>query len=290
MNRFVFGLVVLLVIAGGVLSNTFFIVTERQQALVLRFGELIGNPITEPGIKMKLPFVDQAVFIDKRLKLLDGDAQEINVADRKRFIVDAFMRYRIVDPLRYYRTLSNDLNARNRLAAQLDASLRETMAKQDLNAILSDKRVAVMGEIGADMRRKTEELGIEVVDVRIKRADLPQENSEAIYGRMKTERQREANEFRARGQEAALKIRAEAERERTVLVAEARSEAEKIRGDGDAERNRIFAQAYSRDPEFFAFYRSMRAYEQALGAGDTTMVLSPNSSFFRYFGAQTPRN
>lgn len=283
MGRFTAFLLILVVVCGVVAANAFFIVNEREQALVLRFGEP-RRTIETPGLNFKIPVAERVVFVDARLKVLDGAPQEINVADRKRFIVDAFMRYQIVDPLLYYRTLRTEAAAENRLGAQLEASLREILAKQDLNAVLSDQRIAVMQAIGDDMRRKTNELGIEVVDVRIKRADLPTENSDAIFERMRTERRQEASEFRAQGEEQALRIRAEADRERTVLLAEARSEAETIRGEGDAERSRIFADAYGRDPEFFAFYRSMRAYERALGGEATTLVLSPNSEFFQYFG------
>lgn len=288
MQRLMVFLIVLLVGAGFLATEIFYVVNERAQAIQLQFGEA-KRVATEPGLYMKTPFIERVEYVEKRLLVLDAPPQEVIVAGNRRFVVDAFMRFRITDPLEYYRTLRTRAQADARLAGILDTALREVLAVQDLEKFLSDERVTVMNNIRDLVRARIAEFGLDVVDVRIKRADLPPQNSEAIYARMVQERRREANEFRAQGRELANRIEAQADREVQVILAEARRESEKIRGDGDAERNRIFAEAFGKDPDFFAFYRSMLAYREALGESGTTLVLSPKSQFFRFFEDQEGR-
>jgi len=261
---------------------TLFTVYETQQALVLEFGKA-KRVIDKPGLNYKVPFIQNVVFLDKRLLDLDSAPQEVIAADQKRLVVDAFARWRITDPLLFYQAVNNEFSARTRLSDFLEAALRRVLGSASFEAVVRDDRNDLMRKITGEMNGKARALGITVVDVRIKRADLPEANSLAVYRRMQTERQREASEIRAEGEEASRRIRANADRQVTVLKAEATGESERIRGTGDAEKNRVFADAFGKDPDFFAFYRSMQAYESALQSGDTRMLLSPDSQFFQYF-------
>lgn len=272
-----------LVLAGLVVSlGTFFTVYETQQALVLQFGAP-KRVIRTPGLHVKVPFVQNVVYVDRRILALDTQPEEVIASDQKRLVVDAFARFRITDPILFYQALGSEQAARSRLGTVLNSSLRQVLGSQNFFAVLSGERAALMRQIRDRMNAEAQAFGIDVIDVRIRRADLPEANSQAIYRRMQTAREREAREARAQGAEIAQRIRSRADREATVLVAEARRDAEITRGEGDAERNRIYAEAYGQDPEFFRFVRSLQAYEQALKDHDTTFVLSPGSEFFRFF-------
>jgi len=275
-------LAVVLVLLGIAAVNALFTVHQTQQALVLQFGDP-RQVIRDPGLHLKVPFVQNVITIDKRILDLDIQPSEVIASDQKRLVVDAFARFRVVDPLQFYIAVGNEAVARSRLGTILQSSLRRVLGEESFEAVVRDDRADLMERIKDQMNKEAEQFGIDVVDVRIRRADLPEANSQAIFGRMQTEREREANEFRAQGKEVAQRIRANADREVTVTVAESTRNAEIIRGEGDACRNRIFAAAFGIDPNFFAFYRSMQSYEQALMEGETTAVLSPDSEFFRYF-------
>ena len=263
-----------------------FIVDQREQALVLQFGEPI-RVIQEPGLNFKAPFIQQVVRFDKRLLDYDNAPEEVIASDQKRLVVDAFARYHIIDALKFYQTVGTERALRPRLGSVINSTLRQVLGTVPLQEVVSEKRGDLMLQIRDIVRTEASAFGIRVEDVRIKRADLPEENSEAIYRRMQTERQQEAAELRAKGAEEAQKIRAEANRQKVVIVAEAERNSQILRGEGEGEMNRIFADAFGRDAEFFSFYRSMQAYREALVGDDTTMVLSPDSDFFRYFGALT---
>ncbi|MEE2694424.1 MAG: protease modulator HflC [Pseudomonadota bacterium] len=279
--------IVAVVLVGAAIIVTLsaaFIVDQREQVLVLQFGDP-RRVIQEPGLNFKVPFIQQAVRFDKRLLDFDNAPEEVIASDQKRLVVDAFARYHITDPLKFYQTVGTEMALRPRLGSVLNSTLRQVLGTVPLQQVVSEKRGALMLEIRDIVRTEAARFGIRVEDVRIKRADLPAQNSEAIYRRMQTERQQEAAELRAKGAEEAQKIRAEANRQKVVIVAEAERDSQILRGDGEGQMNRIFAEAFGRDPEFFSFYRSMQAYEAALGTDDTTMVLSPDSDFFRYFGS-----
>ena len=278
---------VAVLVVGFIIDSATFRVHQTEQVLVLQFGKPV-RVVTLPGLEFKIPFVQQVERLDNRILGLDAAAEEVIAADQKRLVVDSFVRYRIVDALQFFQAVGNERVVRNRLNAILVSSLRRVLGEVPLSVVLTGERASLMTDIRDQVNSEALEFGVEVVDVRIKRADLPEANSQAIYARMNTEREREAREFRARGAEIGLRIRARADRERTVLLAEAQRESQVIRGEGDGTKNKIFADAYGRDPEFFNFYRSMLAYTEALGQDDTTMVLSPNSEFFRYFG-ESPR-
>jgi membrane protease subunit HflC len=267
---------------GFVAWNSVFVVEQWRQALVLQLGDPIRIE-REPGLKWKLPFLQQVIFFDRRLLDFDADAQEVIMADQKRLVVDAFARYRIVDPLRFFQTVGTEANMRNRLSAIVVASLRNVLGSVPFVQVLSARRAELMRQISDAVVVEAKSFGVKVIDVRIMRADLHPDNSPAIYARMQTERQREANLERAEGAEMSQTIRAEAERDRTVLLANANREANILRGKGDADATKTFADAFNRDPSFYAFYRSLQAYQRALGDGNSTMVLSPDSDFFRYF-------
>jgi membrane protease subunit HflC len=273
---------VLVVIAAIVAYTSLFAVHQTEQALVLRFGEP-RRVITTPGLEYKLPFVDTVVMIDKRILDLDNPAQEVIASDQKRLVVDAFARYRITDPLRFYQSVSTIEGANSRLATVLNSSLRRVLGESTFIQVVRDERAVLMMRIQEQVNREAKNFGIDVIDVRIRRADLPEANSQAIYQRMQTERQREAAEIRAQGAEQAQRTRARADRDVTVLLAESTSKSEQVRGEGDGERNRIFALAYGRDVGFFDFYRSMQAYETGLKKGETRLLIAPDSEFFRYF-------
>ncbi len=278
-------------IAGGaaaaalllfLLANSLFIVDERKRALVLQFGQVRGEPITEPGLRFKLPFIQNVVFFEDRILPLETTALEVTPLDDRRLVVDAFARWRIVDTIQFRRAVTDEAAAIPRLERILTASLREVLGSVGSDSILSDARNQLMERIRDSSRRSSQELGVEIVDVRIRRADLPEQNLQATYERMQAERQREAADERARGAEAAQRVRANADRQAVELVSEARREAEIIRGRADAQRNAIFAEAFNRDPDFFAFFRSMSAYEKAFQSGNSSMVISPDSDFFNY--------
>lgn len=273
---------VILVAAAIVGYSAIFTVYQTRQALVVRLGEPI-RVVNEAGLHFKIPFIDNVIYVDKRILDLENPAQEVIASDQKRLVVDAFARYQIVDPLRFYQAVGTVQGANAQLAQLLNSALRRVLGESSFQAVVRDDRSALMGRIREQLDREAERYGINVVDVRIRRADLPEQNSQAVYQRMQTERQREAAEFRAQGSQRAQEIRSRADRDVTVLIAEATSKSEQIRGEGDAERNRIFAEAFSRDADFFSFYRSMQAYEAGLRHNDTRMVLTPDSDFFRYF-------
>jgi modulator of FtsH protease HflC len=273
---------VLIAIAVIVGYSTLFTVNQTKQALVVRLGQPV-RVITEPGLNVKVPFIDSVIYIDKRILDLESPAQEVIASDQKRLVVDAFARYRINDPLKFYQTVGES-GANSQLAILLNSALRRVLGEATLTDVVRDIREQLMARVRTQLDHEAQSFGIQVVDVRIRRADLPEQNSQAVYQRMQTERQREAAEFRAQGSQKSQEIRAKADRDVTVIVAEANSQAEQVRGQGDSERNRIFADAYTRDPDFFTFYRSMQAYEKSLQHSDTHLVLKPDSHFFRYFG------
>jgi membrane protease subunit HflC len=266
----------------GIFSS-FFTVNQTQQALVLQFGEP-KRIIQDPGLAFKLPFIQDAVFYESRvLSLIPQDAEEVILADQKRIQIDAYARYRIEDPLLFFQTVRNELGARARLESIIDSSVRRVLGSETLASILTGERENINGSIRDEVNASVDSLGIEIIDVRLRRADYPESTSQNIFNRMKSEREREAKEFRATGDEEAQKIRADAEKTRTVIIAEAKREAQEVRGQGDSNAIRIYAGSFGQDPEFFSFYRSMEAYRKSIGESGTSMVLSPNSSFFRYF-------
>jgi len=278
---------VLLILAVIVGYSTLFTVNQTRQALVVRLGQPV-RVITEPGLNVKLPFIDSVIYVDKRILDLESPAQEVIASDQKRLVVDAFARYRITDALKFYQTVG-EAGAGAQLAILLNSALRRVLGEATLTDVVRDNRERLMARVREQLDHEAKSYGIQVVDVRIRRADLPEQNSQAVYQRMQTERQREAAEFRGEGNQKAQEIRAKADRDVTVIVADANSQAETIRGQGDGEANGIFAQAYGQDPGFFAFYRSMRAYEQSMQHGNTNLVLGPDSDFFRYFGDPSGR-
>ncbi len=274
---------VIVVVALIVVYSALFTVYQTQQALVVRLGKVV-RVVDEPGLHVKMPFIDSVIGIDKRILDLEAPAQEVIASDQKRLVVDAFARYRIKDPLRFYQTLGSKVAADSQLNILLNSALRRVLGEASFIQVVRDERAELMARIRDLVNHEAANYGITVVDARIRRADLPEQNSQAVYQRMQTARQREAAEYRAQGLQQAQEIRAKADREVTVLVAEATSKSEQIRGEGDAIRNKIFAAAYNQDPGFFSFYRSMQAYENGLKANDTRLLLKPNSSFFRFFG------
>ena len=286
MRTFLASIFVLLLIGVAALYSSAFIVHQNEQALVLRFGKPV-NVISTPGLNWKIPVVDTVDIFDKRILDLDASPQEVTTLDPKRLVVDAFARYKIVDPLQFYQTLRYEGAVSSRLGPILESALRGVLGSVTLSDIVRDKREDLMGRIAKQVNQQAKPLGLEVVDVRIKRADLPEQNARTVFDQMKAEREREAAEFRSQGAAEANRIRATADREATIIKADATRKSEEMRGQGDAERNRIFAEAYSQDADFFAFYRSMQAYETAMKSGDTRLVLSPDSPFFKYFNDPT---
>jgi membrane protease subunit HflC len=276
-------LAVLAIVALVIAYGSVFTVYQTDQVLVVRLGEPIRT-VTEPGLNFKLPLLESVIYIDKRILDLENPAQEVIASDQKRLVVDSFARYRVNDPLKFYQTIGAIEAANSRLSTLLNSALRRVLGEATTTDIVRDKRAQLMALVRDQLQSEAQSFGIAVVDVRIRRANLPEQNSQAVYQRMQTERQREAAEFRAQGSQHSQEIRAKADRDVTVLIAEAQSKGEQTRGEGDAERNRIYADAYGRDPDFFTFYRSMQAYENGLHATDTRMLLSPDSNFFRYFG------
>ena len=286
MNNRILGVIGIVVVAVGIIFwNSLFVVRQDAQALVLQFGNVVRT-IRDPGLFLKVPFVQQVEYFDKKVLDFDAPSVELVLGDQKRLVVDAFARYRIADPLRFRQSVNNELAFRGRLEPITFSALRSVLGEVSLFEVLSSDRATLMKRIRDEANRALAQFGVEVVDIRIKRADLPAENSQAIFQRMQTERQREAKELRAQGAEVAQRIRSRADRERRVLLADAQRKSEILRGEGDAEAIAIFADAYNRDPAFFDFFRSLQAYRKSLGDGSTTFVLSPDSPFFRYFENQ----
>ena len=276
-------LVPVLAVAGLAVFLSLFVVKEINQAIVLQFGDP-KKVIVKPGLQVKIPFIQNVVFLDRRILNLDAPPEEVIASDQKRLIVDAYARFKIVDPLKFYISVGDERVARSRLSTIINSRIRSVLGKQSLATLLSEDRTKQMAIIQEGVNTEAQNFGIEIIDVRIKRADLPQANSEAIYKRMQTEREREAKEFRARGAEMAVTITSTADKEVTVILANAKKQSEIMKGEGDGLRNKIFADAFGKDPEFFAFYRAMQAYEKALIGGETSLILSPDSEFFKFFG------
>ena len=279
----------IVVVLGALVFFSVYIVKEVNQAIVLHFG-VPKKIIVEPGINFKLPFIQNVVFLDSRILNLDTPPAEVIASDQKRLIVDAFARFQIIDPLKFYISVGNEIVARSRLATIINSRIRNVLGQQELQTLLSKDRSKQMSLIQEGVNTEAQKFGIKIVDVTIKRADLPPANSDAIYRRMQTEKEREAKEFRARGAEMAVTITSTADKEVSVILANANKDSEIMKGEGDGERNKIFAEAFGRDPEFFAFYRAMQAYETALIGGDTSLILSPDSEFFKFFGNIKPKS
>jgi membrane protease subunit HflC len=276
-------LIPVLALLGFVAYSSLFTVNEIQKAIVLQFGDP-KRVIQQPGLNIKIPFIQNVILLDKRILNLDTPSEEIIAKDQKRLIVDAFARFIIKDPLKFYISVGNERVARSRLATIINSRIRGVLGQEELATLVSKERSRLMGQITKDVNAEAAQFGIEVIDVRIKRADLPQANSEAIYRRMQTERTREAKEFRAQGAEIAQTIRSTSDKEVTIILAEANKNSEILKGEGDGRRNKIFANAFGKDAEFFSFYRAMQSYEKSLIGGETSLILSPDSEFFRFFG------
>jgi membrane protease subunit HflC len=273
---------IVLVVVGVLATSSLFIVDQTEQALVLQLGQP-RRVIRQPGLFAKRPFIENVILYDTRVLDFEPPPEEVIVSDQKRVVVDTYTRYRILDPLLFYQTVNSEAAVRNRLNAMVSGSLRRVLGSVTLSAILSHERAAIMARIRDEVAAEAKSFGIGVIDVRLRRADLPEENSQAIYARMQSERQQQAAQYRGEGAEAAQTVRANAERERTVILAEAQRDAQRVRGDGDGESIRIYADAFGQDKSFFAFYRSMQAYRDALNGHNTSFVLTPESGFFRFF-------
>lgn len=284
-RKYKFYLLAALAVILFIAANSVYIVSQPEQAIVLQFGEPI-RLVKEPGLKFKVPFIQNVVVYDTRLLNLDPPAQEVVLNDKKRLDVDSFTRYKIVDPLRFYKTVRSEEMARSKLAEIVNSSVRKILGRITLPELLSQQRTKIMSDISQAVKADAAQIGVSVADVRIRRADLPIEVLQAINARMKSEREREAKEFRGQGQQLSQQIKAMAEKEKTILIAEAEKRAQIIRGNGDKESTEIWNNAANTDPEFYAYYRSLEAYRKAMGNGDTSMVLSPNSEFFEFF--ETP--
>lgn len=274
---------IIVVVIGVLAASALFTVHQTQQGIVLQFG----NPkrvIKEPGLHFKLPFIQNVEYLEARVLDFAPRAEEIITSDQKRVVMDSFLRYRISDPLKFYQTVGSEFGAQSRLDGVVISSLRLVVGSSNFSSILSEERENIMRTIRGEVNQQAQAFGIEIVDFRIRRTDLPDANAQSIYQRMQTEREREAKEFRAQGEEVSQRIRARADRERTVLLAESQKKSQILRGEGDALAIKIYADSFGQDPEFFAFYRSMEAYRKALGQDGTTMVLSPDSDFFSFFG------
>ena len=273
----------ILILIAATAYFSIFIVKEINQAIVLQFGDP-KRILMKPGLNFKIPFIQNVVFLDKRILNLDAPPAEVIASDQKRLIVDAFARFKIIDPLKFYISVGNERVARSRLSTIINSRIRSVLGTQRLQTLLSEERSKQMALIQDGVNNEAAKFGIEIVDVRIKRADLPPANSDAIYRRMQTEREREAKEFRAKGAEMAITITSTADKEVTVILADAEKRSQILKGEGDGQRNKIFADAFGQDPQFFAFYRAMQAYETALIGGETSLILSPDSEFFKFFG------
>ena len=286
MNKGLAILGVIVLALGVVGSSAMYTVDQTEQAIVMQFGNPLRQ-VREPGLHFKMPFIQDVVYYDSRILDLDPPSGQVILSDQKRINVDAFARYRITDPLRFYQALRTEAQFRDQVGRILNSSVRNSMARKSLDDLLSDKRLSIMEEIQKRLALETQSYGIEILDVRIVRTDLPPEISQNVYDRMRSERVKEANQLRADGEKAKLEITSRADRDKVVIIAEAQRQAQILRGQGDGERNRVLGEAYGQDPEFFAFYRSMTAYRAALAGGDTNLVLSPDSDFFRFFNDQT---
>jgi len=283
-NLAIFGVVAL--VLGIIASSSMFVVDQRQQVMVMQFG----NPkrvIRDPGLNFKIPFIQDVLYFDKRILDLDPAPGQVTLNDQKRINVDAFARYRITDPLQFYQSMRNEEQFRSQVGRILNSSVRNSMARNSLSDLLSVKRDAIMLEIQQRLSDETKSYGVEILNVRVVRTDLPPEISQNVYNRMRSERVKEANQLRANGEKTKLEITSRADRDKVVILAEAQRRGQILRGEGDAARNRILGKAYGQDMKFFAFYRSMKAYRSALGGGDTNLVLSPDSDFFRFFNDRT---
>ena len=269
-----------------VLNSAVFLLDQREQALVVQFGQPI-RVVRDPGLNFKIPFAQDLIVFDKRVLDLNADPKELIAADQKRLIVDSFAKYRITDPLKFYQTVRNEAGMRVRLNAILDSRLREVLGSVPLQALLTGEREKIMQDIKQKVNQEAKSFGIDVVDVRIMRADLPLTNSEAIFLRMQTERQREAKEFRAQGAEESQRIRSRADKERTIILAEAQKQSSLLRGAGEGKSTEIYTEAYSRDPEFYRFYRTLQAYRETLKNTDTPLIVSPDSEFLKFFNDLT---
>lgn len=269
-------------VALGLISSSAYIVYQPEQAIVLQFGEPV-RWVKEPGLKFKVPLIQNVVFYDTRLLNLDPPAQEVVLNDKKRLDVDSFTRYQIVDPLKFYQTVKTETQARSKLEEIVNSSLRKVLGRVTLTELLSQQRTQIMADISKTVKKDAEAIGVSVADVRIRRADLPMEVMQAINERMKTERQRDAKEFRAKGQQKAQNIRATADKEAAIIVAEAEKQSQILRGEGDKESVAIWNKIVGQDVDFYEFYRSLEAYRKSLGDNETSLVLSPDSQFFKYF-------
>ena len=280
-KKFFIGIVIIAII---ILFNALFIVRQTQQTLILQFGDPI-RIIQKPGLNIKIPLIQSAIYYDVRILEFDAEVEEVILSDQKRLLVDAFIRYKIVDPLKFYQAVGNENGFKARVTGLLSGSLRRVMGGDPLEVVLSQDRTSLMEKIQEGINLEAVNFGVSIVDVRIKRADLPKANSEAIFGRMRAEREKEARQFRAEGAEESQKIKAKAEKNKVIIVAEAKKKSQIIKGLGDEEAVRIYANAFNKDKEFFAFYRSMEAYKQAFleGEDDPTLILSPDSDFLKYF-------
>lgn len=267
-------------VALSVATSGMFVLDQNEQAVILRLGAWRATE-TDPGLHFKVPLIESVEFYDHRLLALNTPDEQILLSDQKRVVVDTYTRYRIVDPLRFYQSVRTEANARSQLGSIVQSSMRRVMGTIKMPALLSDQRDVVMHNIQQDVAEAAKPLGVDVVDVRLRRADLPDETSQAIYDRMKSERERQAKELRAQGYEWAQEIRGKAERERTVILAEAQRQSQILRGEGDAMSSKIYGEAFSQDSQFYAFYRTLQAYRATLGDG-TTYVLSPESDFLKY--------
>lgn len=285
-NRII--LLTVLAVILTVVFDSLYVVPQTQQAIVIQFGEP-KRVVQEAGLHVKVPLIQRVVVYDNRLLSLDPPAQEVPLGDKKRIVVDTFSRFKIVDPLLFYQALQTEENAHSRLSDAIASSLRDVLGQHDMKTILSPKRTEIMAQIRDEVNSKAKAFGVNVVDVRIRRADLPEETSQAVYARMRSEREREAKEFRAQGQQMNQKIKAEADRDKAKILAQAQKEAQIIRGQGDKEAARIWAEASSKDKEFYTFYRSLEAYRKSMETEGTSLVLSPESDFFRFFG-KLPRS
>ena len=278
-NKIIFPIIAIIIVIIF-LANMLFVVEQTEQAVIFQFGQPV-KVIKEPGLNVKMPFIQNVLHFDSRLQEINTEDKEVIAYDQKRLIINAFVKYKIVDPVLYYTTVRDENGFNNKFSTILDSSLRQVIGEVPLNSLLSEKRSDVMEKIQDVVSAKAKDFGVEVIDVRITRSDLPEANSVAIYKRMQTDREREAKEIRAEGDETAQKIRANADKEKTFLIADAKKKAEAIMGEGEAEANKIYSKAYSKDPTFFEFYRTMNAYKKSLNNNNTKIILSPNNEFLK---------
>ncbi|MEK6734506.1 MAG: protease modulator HflC [Pseudomonadota bacterium] len=277
-----FAIIIIAFVLGlFLIANSFFIVQQRQQALVFQFGEVV-KVVKEPGLSFKIPFIQSVDFFDLRLLNFIAEEKEVVASDQKRLIVSAFAKYKIDDPLEFYKAVQNEYGARSKLNAILESSMRQVVGMYPLLALLSEERTQIMKDIYNDFSKEAQRFGIKIVDVRILRADLPKTNSQAINERLQAYYEKQAREFRAEGAEEAQRIKSNAEKDQRITIAEAQNIANITRGKGDAEASKISAETYSKDPEFFEFYKTMQLYKKTINKNDTRLVLSPNSKLFKY--------